>query len=83
MNAPETNRFESYNVQFKVLFDAFHLWWPSRSNPERLQPVEWLVQVDAWEGTVGDWKPPVDDGLLFECVRRGFYAPRNADGSLQ
>ena len=83
MNAPETNRFESYNVQFKVLFDEFHRWWHSRSNPERLQPVEWLVQVDAWEGTVGDWKPPTDDGLLFECVRRGFYAPRNGDGSLQ
>ena len=83
MNAPETDRFESYNVQFKVLFDKFHLWWYSRSNPERLQPVEWLLQVDAWEGTVADWKPPVDDGLLFECVRRGFYASRNADGSLQ
>lgn len=83
MNAPATDRMESYNAQFKVIFDAFHIWWHSMSNPERLQPVEWLVQLDAWEGTVADWKPPVADGLLYECVRRGFYAPRNGVGSLQ
>lgn len=77
MNAPETNRFDCYNVQFKFLFDAFYRWWNSRSNPERSQPVEWLLQVEA------DLKPPTDDGLVYECVRRGFYAPRNADGSLQ
>lgn len=83
MDAPQTNRNESYNAQFGVIFLAFHEWWSSRGNPERLNPAEWLVQLDPWEGTVADWKPPVTDTLFYECMRRGFYAPRNADGLLQ
>ena len=83
MDAPHTNRNESYNTQFGVIYLAFLEWWSSRGNPERLNPAEWLVQLDPWEGTVADWKPPVTDGFFYECMRRGFYAPRNADGSLQ
>ena len=83
MNAPETDRMESYNAQFGVIFDAYELWWESEGNPERLQPREWLVQLDPWVGTMADWKPPVYDAQVYKCVRRGFYAPRNEDGSLQ
>ena len=83
MDAPQTNRTESYNAQFGVIFQAFHKWWSSRENPERLNPTEWLVQMDPREGTVAEWKPPVTDKFFFECTRKSFYAARNADGSLQ
>lgn len=83
MAAPETNIFDSYNAQFGVIFQSFHIWWASGSNPERSQSVEWLVQLDPWEGSVADWKPLAPDFFFYECVRRGFYAPRNLDGSLQ
>lgn len=83
MAAPQTNRFDSYNAQFGVIFNSFQTWWGSGSNPERSEPLEWLVQLDPWEGTVADWKPPVANFLFYECTRRGFYAPRNLDGSLQ
>lgn len=81
-DAPETNRLDSYNAQFGVMFHAFRTWWLSDRNPERGDPVEWLVGLDPWEGTVANWEPPVTDDLFYECMRRGFYAPRNEDGSL-
>ena len=81
--APVTDRLSSYNAQFGVIFQAFSKWWGSGSNPERSQPLPWLVQLSAWEGAVSDWMPPVENDLLYECKRRGFSAPRNLDGSLQ
>lgn len=81
-DAPQTNRRDSYNAQFGVMFNAFRQWWLSDRNPEQNEPVEWLVGLDPWEGTVADWKPPVTDGLFYECMRRGVYAPRKVDGSL-
>ena len=83
IDAPRTNRVDSYNSQFGVIFKAFDDWWHSGSNPDLMHPMAWLVQLDPWEGGVADWNPPVTDGVFYECVRRGFYAPRNLDGSLQ
>lgn len=81
-DAPPTNRLHSYNAQFATVFAAFDAWWRSSANPEFGQPMAWLVQVEAWEGGVADWKAPGREGVFWECVRRGFWAGRGADGGL-
>ena len=36
-----------------------------------------------WSGSVVDWKVPESFEHLWEAMRRGKFASRNADGSLQ
>lgn len=79
-----TNLEHPYNVQYGQLQGAFRNWWTSEENPERLEPMPELYRMEPWSGGVEDWPVPEDIfGHLWAPMRRGYWAPRRADGSLQ
>lgn len=81
--APGTNSEDSYNVQYRALRAAFKVWWKSEANPQRSEPLPELYRMKAWGGAVEAWKAPENVEHLFEPMRRGKWAARNEDGSLQ
>ena len=81
--APETNLEDCYNVQYRKLRAAFRDWWRSEKNPQRSEPLPELWRMKTWSGAIEDWKAPENKEHLHEAMRRGRWAPRNEDGSLQ
>ena len=81
--APDTNLEDCFNVQYREIQAAFKIWWRSEKNPQRSDPLPELYQVEAWSGSVENWKAPENIDHLWEPIRRGKWAPRNKDGSLQ
>lgn len=81
--APPTNLEDSYNVQYREIRAAFQAWWTLNQIPLSLGSRPELFRLKAWSGAIEDWKAPENREHLFEAMRRGRYAARNEDGSLQ
>ena len=81
--APVTNIEDTYNVQYQEIQSAFRMWWNSETNPQYLEPLPELYRMEAWSGGLEDWKAPENMEHLYEPMRRGRWAARNADGSLR
>lgn len=69
--APVTNLEDCYNVQYRELRAAFQLWWSSRKNPQRLDPLPELWRMKPWSGIVEGWKAPDNGEHLLEPMKRG------------
>ena len=81
--APVTNPEDCYNVQYREIETAFRIWWTSEKNPQNWEPLPELFRMKAWSGEVENWKAPENMEHLSKPMRRGRWAARNEDGSLQ
>ena len=81
--APVTNLEDCYNVQYRDIRAAFRIWWRVEKNPLRSEPLPKVWRMKAWSGSVEDWKAPTNMEHLEEPMRRGRWAARNRNGSLQ
>ncbi len=77
--APRTDPHQSYRAQFDTIFMAFQNWW-TEHHPNEPLPI--LTGVMHWGRSVDDWEPPSKDSIYYEAFRKGYRAPRAADGGV-